>query len=383
MEHNRVDATRPDSPPLAGPGPLPVGVRTLTLTDPARPDLDALAVLPEGAPLPRSARRLTVDLGYPAEPGTAPGGRYETLLRDGERRAVLHGRAARDAAPGPGRWPLVLLSHGYPGNRYLMAHLAEALASRGYLVAAADHPGSTYDDQKPFGQTLYHRPLDQRFLLDTLAQHELADPDRAAIVGFSMGGYGALVTGGAGLVPAMVRHELAPPHGVLRAHLEGQLPPPPANLRALIAIGPWGNGHGLWSTRAFRRLGLPLMVMGGSVDEISGYSAMRAIAELSGGTLLTFVNAGHNAAAPIPAPLESYAQSDRLGWAPFRHYADPVWDTVRMNALAQHFAAAFLDRHLKGDTARDADLAPATALSEAQGFEPALAKGLTLERWQA
>ena len=53
-----------------------------------------------------------------------------------------------------------------------------------------------------------------------------------------------------------------------------------------------------------------------------------------------------------------------------------------MNALAQHFAAAFLDRHLKGDTARDADLAPATALSEAQGFEPALAKGLTLERWQ-
>ncbi|MBN8294319.1 alpha/beta fold hydrolase [Rhodobacter sp. NTK016B] len=382
MEHNRVDATRPDSPPLSGPGPLPVGVRTITLTDPERLDLDALDGLPAGAPLPHTARRLCVELWYPASLGTEPGGHYETLLRDGETRAVLHGRAARDAVPATGRWPLVLLSHGYPGNRYLMAHLAEALASRGYLVAAADHPASTYDDQKPFGHTLYHRPMDQRFLLEALAQHDLADPDRAAIVGFSMGGYGALVTGGAGLVPAMAQHELAPPRGVLRAHVEGQLPPAPANLRALIAIGPWGNGHGLWSTRALSRLTLPLLVMAGSVDEISGYEAMRAIAELSGGTLLTFVNAGHNAAAPIPAPAESYAQSNRLGWAPFRHYADPVWDTVRMNALAQHFAAAFLDRHLKDDTTRDADLDPATALSEAQGFEPALSKGLKLERWQ-
>ena len=38
------------------------------------------------------------------------------------------------------------------------------------------------------------------------------------------------------------------------------------------------------------------------------------------------------------------------GWnfAPFEHYADPVWDTVRMNNIAQHVVAGFLDRHLKG-----------------------------------
>ncbi len=51
----------------------------------------------------------------------------------------------------------------------------------------------------------------------------------------------------------------------------------------------------------------------------------------------------------MPAPEESWAVSETLGWAPFEHYADPVWDTVRMNNIAQHFVTAFLDLHLEGD----------------------------------
>ncbi len=92
--------------------------------------------------------------------------------------------------------------------------------------------------------------------------------------------------------------------------------------------------------------------MAGDQDGISGYAPMRAIFEGATGTtrhLLTFMNAGHNAAAPIPAPAESWAVSESLGWAPFAHYADPVWDTARMNNIAQHFVAAFLDLHLNGN----------------------------------
>jgi hypothetical protein len=68
--------------------------------------------------------------------------------------------------------------------------------------------------------------------------------------------------------------------------------------------------------------------------------------------LLTFVGAGHNAAAPMPAPAESYAFSETLKSFPFTHYADPIWDTRRMNNILAHFVTAHFDARLKGDTAR-------------------------------
>ncbi len=52
------------------------------------------------------------------------------------------------------RFPLVILSHGYPGNRYLLSHFGENLASKGYVVTSIDHTGSTYADQAAFGSTL-------------------------------------------------------------------------------------------------------------------------------------------------------------------------------------------------------------------------------------
>ncbi len=367
---NRIDATRPDSPLLAGPGPFVVGVSTRVLTDPAR--LDPYT----GG---REPRVLTVEVWYPAASGTRAGGVYQTLLRDGVTPTTLHGRAARGAVPAPGRWPLVLISHGYPGNRLLMSHLAEALASRGYLVAAADHPQSTYADLGDFGATLYQRPLDQAFLLRALADDPLADPDHAAIIGYSMGGYGALISAGAALAPGTETHEAAPPGGALACH---QVPDVPPGLQAVIAIGPWGNARGFWTADTLAGVRVPLLVMAGSRDDTSDYPAMRGIAQAARGTLLTFENAGHNAAAPIPAPAESHPHSAALGWAPFLHYADAVWDSVRMNALAQHFAAAFLDRHLKGETGRDALLDPATALTEAAGFGPGTDAGLSLESWR-
>lgn len=379
---NRIDATRPDSPLLAGYGPCPVGVRHRRFVDPDRID-----VVASTDALRRGPRTLPVELWYPARADTVPGTTYHTVLRDGVTPVSFHGQAAREAAPSrDGPFPLVVISHGYPGNRFLMAHLAEALASRGYLVAAADHPQSTYDDQGPFGATLYHRPLDQRFLLASLADDPLAKADTAAVIGYSMGGYGALVLAGAGLAPGMEDHDFAPPHRCLAEHLTGRLPPAPAALRAVIAIGPWGMGRGLWDAAGLEGLRAPLMILAGSADATSDYAAMRRLAEGAVNTdrhLLTFLNAGHNAAAPIPAPSESHAHSDALGWAPFLHYADPVWDTLRMNALAQHFTAAFLDLHLKGDAARAPLIDPASAFDLGAGFTPESAVGLTLERWPA
>ena len=139
-------------------------------------------------------REIIVEVWYPAQDGTPAGTEYQTFLRDGQTPVVLSGRAARDVAPADdGTFPLVILSHGYPGNRMLMSHLGENLASKGYVVASIDHPDSTYSDLGAFGATLYHRPLDQAFILDAMAggDHPLApitDGATAALVGYSHGG---------------------------------------------------------------------------------------------------------------------------------------------------------------------------------------------------
>jgi predicted dienelactone hydrolase len=204
---NRIDQTHPDAPDLAGYGPFPIGVQTLPLANPAQID-----VLDSALTLRRYDRPLTVELWYPAAPGPPPGTAYATMLRDGHRAITLHGLACRDAAQAEGDFPLVILSHGYPGNRMLMSHLGETLASHGYVVASVDHTDSTYADKGPLASTLVNRPLDTAFVKAALADR--ADTTRFAIIGYSMGGYGALVSGGAGVAEAALGMDGAPPLGL-------------------------------------------------------------------------------------------------------------------------------------------------------------------------
>ena len=343
--HNRIDQIRPDAPPLAQRGPHGVGVRTLELVNPLQPDVLSLRPMLKD-------RHLNVEHWYPAEEGSGRVQPYRALLRDGRTEVDLHGQALRDAVPLGGDFPLVILSHGYPGNRFLMSHLGEALAARGYHVAAIDHADSTYGDAAyltgmAFGSTLVNRPLDMRCVMDALGAKVVA------VVGYSMGGYGALVAGGARVARAALTLERAgeiAPHW--QQHCDAVADP---RVKAVVAFGPWGRQVGLWDAAGMAALSVPALIIAGSRDEVSGYDAgMRLIFAEAVGVerhLLTFENAGHNAGAPIPAPVEAWARVPWLEFPPFEHYADPVWDTVRMNNIAQHAVAAFLGRHLKGEAA--------------------------------
>jgi predicted dienelactone hydrolase len=366
---NRIDLIRPDAPTLAARGPHPVGVRTLPLVDAGRIDI----LNSTDAALAHYDRPLPVEMWYPAAPGTVPGTTYHTLLRDGHRAITLRGRAARDATRAMGDFPLVILSHGYPGNRMLMAHLGENLASKGYVVASIDHTDSTYADKAAFGSTLYNRPLDTAFVLDAMADH--ADTRKVAIVGYSMGGYGALISGGAGLAETAMTADVVPPQGLLRRHLTPVVDP---RLAAIIPIGAWGRQRGAWDAGGMAGLRVPALIVAGSADAVSGYAdGMRLIFDETTGTtrhLLTYTDAAHNAGAPIPAPWEAWEPSAHLDFMPFDHYADAVWDTARMNNILQHFVTAFLDLHLKGKAAMAAYLT-----QDWQGFAPETARGLQLE----
>jgi len=357
--HNRIDMVRPDAPDLATFGEFTPGVRTLEFVNPDQLDIvNAQA----GAPTPVYDRRLVVEVWYPADaPAGAPGEHeYTVVTRDGTTTATLYGSAQRDAAPllSEGPFPLVILSHGYPGNRFLMSHFGENLASKGFVVASIDHTDSTYADQAAFGSTLLNRSLDQVFVIDAMARLSaddasdmagLVDADRSAIIGYSMGGFGALNAVGAGFTEASVDLGFAPPNRELRTRQAGApeyLASLDERVRAVIAIGPWGMPAGFWDAEGLAGISTPVLFMAGSVDDVSGYE--RGVAAIFRGAvnaeryLLTFVNANHNAAAPIAPPREVSA-------ATFGHYADAVWDNTRMNNVAQHFATAFLGIHLQGD----------------------------------
>ncbi|NBZ88124.1 alpha/beta hydrolase family protein [Stagnihabitans tardus] len=342
---NRIDGMRPDGP---GFGALAVGVRTLELVHAGRKD-----VLRGGV----RDRRLTVEYWYPAVAGG--GAEYRTLLRDGRRAVVLRGRAGRGAEALAGDYPLVILSHGFPGNRILMSHFGEFLASHGYRVASIDHEESTYGDAaylggKAFPSTLVNRAADTGFVAGELGGDY-------AIIGYSMGGYGALVAGGARL--SQTARDWAAGEG-----FDLPLPEVPARLKAILPIGPWGRQRDLWDASGMAELAVPMFLMAGSEDHVSDYPSMRRIwAEARGERhLLTFQGAGHNAAAPIPAPSEAWERTEGLSFVPFEHYADAIWDTLRMNNIAQGFALWFLDRHLKGLAAE----------------APAVPLGVTLEHGQ-
>jgi predicted dienelactone hydrolase len=382
---NRIDLVRPDAPELAAYGKLAIGVRTLQLVNPRQLDIVKAKA---GEAIPVYDRPLTVEVWYPSvlpaelparlANGLAPG-EYRTVTRDPRSTVVIKGKALRDAAPDAkgGPYPLVIISHGYPGNRYLLSHLAENLASKGHVVASIDHTDSTYSDQALFASTLFNRSLDQLFVLNAMDQLNAGQAGDAAggalkgmvnarltgLIGYSMGGYGAVNTVGGGFSAAAVKLPMAPPNEALARRAAGNADyaaTMDARIKAVIAIAPWGWNTGFWDAAGLAGIRTPIFYIAGSVDDVSGYApGVRNLFEASVNAprwLLTYENANHNAAAPIPAPEETWARVPHMPAPPAAHYMDPVWDSVRMNNIAQHFATAFLGRHLRDDAAMEAYL---------------------------
>ena len=172
-----------------------------------------------------------------------------------------------------------------------------------------------------------------------------------------MGGYGALIFGGAG-VSNNINETFSWANAVVSPLLAGSpshkvLVDP--RVKALCAIGPWGNSidSGFFNVDGLSSIRKPTLLIAGSADIVSKYESIRGIFSSMKGTkrhLLTFENAGHNAAACIPPPLESWETVGHLDFPPFEHYSDSIWDTTRMNNISQHFITAFMNQHLKEDT---------------------------------
>jgi len=346
-----------DAPELAKLGAHPVGVARAVFVQPAQ--ADPL----QGVDRPAVAdRRLALTIWYPA----AAAGRgivYRTALSGADGRDVafsVPGIATADAVAARGRFPLVILAHGYGNTPELLAWLGENLASKGYLVVAPafrDPPIGIRTAAARAGP-IARRPLDIAFVAAEAQRRSrasqgifaAADADRTALIGYSMGGYGVLTAAGAPLDPALgaqTRGILAPfaAGGAQAASLAV------ANVKAVVAIAPASRfaDAPAWAAPGVGAIPAPTLYIVGDHDQAVGYDAVRglfAAQRRASRYLLTIKQAGHSIALS-GAPAAMRTSFWDLDWL-----EDGVWRKDRLLAIQAHFITAFLDRYVKDDRAK-------------------------------
>jgi predicted dienelactone hydrolase len=355
----------PVTPELALPGTYDVGVSTIVAIDPKRLNTTNFITTIE--------RSLTLEVWYPAQ-ASAPSKRpplatYKNVTRL-QKPFELQGNAYRDApALKEGSFPLILLSHGFTGYRTQMFYLGEHLASHGYVVVGIDHTDSTNADIKsaedrPAGaiSTFYNRARDQQFLLDYFSEQQtsvadVVDTDSAAIIGHSMGGFGAINTiGGCYSFNSEQLGRMGTPTAIamvlpfaLNSCFGGREDVDP-RWKAAQLFAPWGGEYDVHSAEAMSKISVPTFFFAGDQDNTSGFkNGVKKLHDQMGSEhnyMLVFEDARHNI-GPHPAPAASFATDFELG-----HYFDPSWDSETINRVIEHMSLAFLDCHVKGDTAR-------------------------------
>src|ERR1700730_3981302 len=149
---------------------------------------------------------LRITIWYPAASDAV-----ESPVVIGPANRVLFEVGAAADAPFVGddaRHPVILLSHGFGGSARMMGWFGIAMAGRGYIVVAVDHPRNNARDEMtlPGAVLWWDRAEDLRSALDAVGRDPAigprADLNRVGVAGFSDGGFAALAATGARVIPS-------------------------------------------------------------------------------------------------------------------------------------------------------------------------------------
>lgn len=360
--------TKTSTPSLtyAARGEQAVGYREFTTTGAQQQPLTLRAWYPARRPADKRLRTINY---------TVPNKFGEQVLPGKEITSV--GSALPNGRPEPtgGPYPLVVFSHGYALSPVVYSTLVEHYASQGYVVLAPEH-NETFDGSLTgFWKELIDRPVDIHRTIDYAERLTepgaplagMIDPDNIAVVGHSYGGYTALAAGGARFDFAAYKTRCAAlsaddPRNFFCAPIANEsdmatragLPAAPSGLwpssgdrRVKAVISMAGDAY-LFDQRGLAKLKVPVMVMGGTIDEGTPYEwgakPTYDHAASRDKTLVTFPGAGHFL---FLDPCEN------LPWVQNSVYrdaicTDAVWDKRPLEIVA-HYTTAFLRDTLNAD----------------------------------
>lgn len=293
------------------------------------------------------------------------------------------GSAFRDAEPAVGNFPLVIFSHGSNGFRVQSLFFTEHLATHGFIVITADHPGNTASDSLNPGQTGLNLAHNYRLRLHDIqrlvefagtlngeggALEGLINLDKIGISGHSFGGYTSFASSGGQVSIDSYKAWCNAPVGVAlpdftlidpypdasefscflndlfdRVELAGDLPLVDIQPDAIVAFAPWNAP--IFSDLS--TVTAPTMIIVGSADSITvperdAYrfytdigSETKSLAVLEGADHFLFMD-------------ECSATFRNLGLSAV--CTDPAWDMAAGHDVINHLATAFLLWTLKDDS---------------------------------
>lgn len=222
--------------------------------------------------------------------------------------------------------PLVLYSHGFLGNRFGGRYLAEYLASRGYVVAAPDHPFTRrWASGGPRAEDVVNQPDDLSFVIDQVLGWNAderpfsgsIDPTRIGVMGLSLGG----------MTATMIAFD---PHRR-----------DPRIAAAVSLAGPLA----IFGPSYFAGSRVPFLMIAGDADVVIDYApnAPLAVERVPDGALVSIAGATHvgfdDVAANIP---DLFGDPDRFAcwWLAFA--LDVQQSTAMAGTLAETASGAIL-----------------------------------------
>ncbi|AGB45349.1 putative dienelactone hydrolase [Mesorhizobium australicum WSM2073] len=178
-------------------------VSTLALQHQANA-VDAVGVRHVAARSLERGSDLDVTVWYPAEPGGV-------AVMLGDSQLFTGTSAERDAPVSPGKFPLILLSHGagLAGTPQALSWIAAPLARQGFIVAGPTHPGNGGKNRSAAEtMKLWLRPTDLTATLDAMENEasfrDHIEQGKVGALGLSMGGGTALAIAGARVDPKLL-----------------------------------------------------------------------------------------------------------------------------------------------------------------------------------
>jgi len=245
---------------------------------------------------------------------------------------------AVDAALAPGRFPLVLVSHGTGSSGLVHRQLAQALVKKGFVVGLVEHPHNNRDDDSwaHTAQNLAARPRHLQLALDGLLTDARLRgglyPEVAALLGHSLGGYSVLAAAGG-------RPEAVGPD--ITERLAIPVPGADERVKALVLLAPAVPWYAVPGSLA--AVHVPLLVLAAEKDEYLSPDHMELVTKgVPATTPLTarvVANAGHfSFLTPFPPHRTSAA---------FLPSQDPPgFDRAQFQQELAQEVAGFLAQHL-------------------------------------